>query len=72
MRKRKIDILYVRGPSAMLRTQLSKEGVDLNFKKGRTLRQFLFNGKAKKLERKKNVCYRVPCLNCTYCYIGET
>ena len=52
--------------------QLSKEGVNLIFKKGRTLRQFLFNGEPKKSARKKNVCYRVRCLNCHYSYIGET
>ena len=51
--------------------QLSKEGVNLIFKKGRILRQFLFNG-VKKSARKKNVCYRVPYLNCHYSYIGET
>ena len=26
----------------------------------------------KKQIEKKNVCYRVPCLNCSFCYIGET
>ena len=67
-----ICIPYVRGPSDLLRKQLSKEGVNLIFKKGRTLRQFLFNGEPKKSARKKNVCYRVPCLNCHYSYIGET
>ena len=32
----------------------------------------LFNGEPKKSNRRKNVCYRVPCLNCSFCYIGET
>ena len=67
-----ICIPYVRGPSDLLRKQLAKEGVNLIFKKGRTLRQFLFNGEPKKTDRRKNVCYRVPCLNCSFCYIGET
>ena len=67
-----ICIPYVQGVSDILRKQLAKEGVNLIFKKGRTLRQFLFNGEPKKSTRKKNVCYRVPCLNCSYCYIGET
>ena len=67
-----ICIPYVRGPSDLLRKQLSKEGVNLIFKKGRTLRQFLFNGEPNKSTRKKNVCYRVPCLHCHYSYIGET
>jgi len=67
-----ICIPYVRGPSDLLQKQLAKEGVNLIFKKGRTLRQFLFNGEPKKTDRRKNVCYRVPCLNCSFCYIGET
>ena len=67
-----ICIPYVRGPSESLRKQLSKEGVNLIFKRGKTLRQFLFNGEPKKSDRRKNVCYRVPCLNCSFCYIGET
>ena len=66
-----ICIPYVRGPSDLLRKQLAKEGFNLIFKKGRTLRQFLFNGEPKKTDRRKNVCYRVPCLNCSFCYIGE-
>ena len=66
-----ICIPYVRGPSDLLRKQLAKEGVILIFKKGRTLRQFLFNGEPKKTDRRKNVCYRVPCLNCSFCYIGK-
>ena len=67
-----ICIPYVRGPSDSLRKQLAKEGVNLIFKRGRTLRQFLFNGEPKRTERRKNVCYRVPCLNCSFSYIGET
>ena len=67
-----IRIPYVRGPSDLLRKQLSKEGVNLIFQRERTLRQFLFNGEPKKSTRKKNVCYWVPCLNCHYSYIGET
>ena len=67
-----ICIPYVRGPSDSLRKQLAKEGVNLIFKRGKTLRQFLFNGEPKKSDRRKNVCYRVPCLNCSFCYIGET
>jgi hypothetical protein len=67
-----ICIPYVRGPSDLLRKQLAKEGVNLIFNKGRTLRQFLFNGEPKKTDRRKRVCYRVPCLNCFFCYIGET
>ena len=67
-----ICIPYVRGPSDSLRKQLAKEGVNLIFKRGRTLRQFLFNGEPKRTERRKNVCYQVPCLNCSFSYIGET
>ena len=67
-----ICIPCVRGPSDSLRKQLAKEGVNLIFKKGKTLRQLLFNGEPKRTDRRKNVCYRVPCLNCPFSYIGET
>ena len=42
-----ICIPYVRGPSDSLRKQLAREGVNLVFKRGKTLREFLFNGEPK-------------------------
>ena len=67
-----ICIPYVRGPSDSLRKQLAREGVNLVFKRGKTLRQFLFNGEPKRPDRRKNICYRVPCLSCSFSYVGET
>ena len=55
-----ICIPYVRGPSDLLQKQLAKEGVNLIFKKGRTLRQFLFNGEPKKTDRRKMFVTEYP------------
>ena len=59
-------------PLESLFVSRNKKGVNLIVKRGKTFRQFLFNGEPKKSDRRKNVCYRVPCLNCSFCYIGET
>jgi hypothetical protein len=68
-----ICIPYVRGPSDSLRKQLAKEEVNLIFKRGKTLRQFLFNGEPKKSDRRKNVCYQlqVPCLTVHSVTLGK-
>jgi len=55
-----ICIPYVRGPSDLLRRQLAREGVNLIFKKGRTLRQFLFNGEPKKQTEEKMFVTEYP------------
>ena len=47
-----LSIPYVRGASDRLRKQLVREGVNVIFKRGQTLRKYLINGGATKKQQK--------------------
>ena len=63
MRKQNTDVIQLypirQRTIRLLSKQLAKECVNLIFKK-------------LKMDRRKNGCYQVPCLNCPIRYIGET
>ena len=67
-----IVVPYVKGIAEKLRRDVAKQYVNVHvvFKKGRTLRSMIFNGKFKKKDgRKKNVIYKIPCKDCKLSYI---
>jgi len=52
---------------------LGKEDINVVFKRGKTLHSMIFNGKLRKNDgRKKDLIYKIPCRDCSLCYIGET
>jgi len=72
-RTESIVVPYIKGVSEKLRRDLGKEDINVVFKRGQTLHSIIFNGKFKKKDgRKKDLIYKIPCRDCTLCYIGET
>ena len=51
---------------------LQKKVSTLFSRKGGLYDNFFSMVNPKKTDRRKNVCYQIPCLNCSFCYIGET
>ena len=72
-RTESIVVPYIKGVSEKLRKDLGKEDINVVFKRGKTLHSMIFNGKFKKNDgRKKDLIYKIPCRDCSLCYIGET
>ena len=72
-RTESIVVPYIKGVSEKLRKDLGKEDINVVFKRGKTLHSMIFNGKFKKSDgRKKDLIYKIPCRDCSLCYIGET
>ncbi|XP_072024911.1 uncharacterized protein [Amphiura filiformis] len=62
---------YIKGALEGLRRMLCKRGIQMHFKPGNTLRQFLVSPKDKIHERCHTV-YNIQCQNCNAAHIGET
>jgi hypothetical protein len=70
---RTLHIPYVRGLSEKIEKTCAPFGVKAIFKPGSTLKQMLVKVKLKMPEeKKKEVAYQVPCMDCPKVYTGET
>ena len=68
-----LHILYVRGHSEKIEKTCAHLRVKAVFKPQSTLKQLLVKVKQKMPEeKKKEVVYQVPCMDCRKVYIGET